>query len=815
MGCTFNRVTVIGAGTMGAAIAAHLANVGVPSYLLDIVPTELTAKEKEGGLTLDHPAVRNRIVNEGWQRCSQARPANLFTKDEAELVTLGNLEDNFGWVGESDWIVEAIVERLGVKQQLMARIERARKPGSIVSSNTSGIPIKDIAEGRSDDFKAHLLGTHFFNPVRYLKLLEIIPHAGTRPEAVERMREFATRTLGKGVVIAKDTPNFIANRFFSIFGSYVLNYAVDNGYSVEETDLLTGPLIGRTKAATFRLFDLVGFDIHAQVCGNLYLAIPHDPYRETLHHAKSLALIDAMLERKWLGDKTGQGFYKRMDTKEGRQFWPLNLETMEYLPPAKPRFESVGKHRNVADVGERIKLLCAEAWQEPGRSQDRAARFIWNVIAFGLNYAASIVPEVTDDIQSIDKACRWGYGWELGPFEIWDALGVDNAVKRMEADGMAVVPWVKQMLAAGNTSFHKKENGRLTYYDPAGKHYVAATVDPRAIDLKALKSEGKRIIARNPSASLVDMGDGVLCLEFHTKSNALDMDVSSMMARASQELEGEWVGLVIGNQGEHFSAGANLSMLAEGAEKGAWGQVELAVKMAQDGAMALQHSPKPVVSAPFSTTIAGGAEAMMGASAICAAAESNVGLVEARVGLLPAGGGCKELVRRVVSPVARSSPDVNPLPLLQRIFDTIATAKVSACAEEARQWGFLAPADRIVMNPDHLLHEAKRLVLEMAEWGYRPSVRGKEIWAMGVNGLAALEVMIWSMQQAGFASEHDSLVASKIAHVLCGGKLAKPQWVDAQYILDLEREAFMSLLGEHKTIDRVRHMLSTGSPLRN
>jgi 3-hydroxyacyl-CoA dehydrogenase len=815
MGSGVNRAAVIGAGTMGAAIAAHLANVGVPSYLLDIVPRELTPKERESGMTLDHAAVRNRIVNEGWQRCVQTRPASLFTKDTAELVTLGNLEDNLGWVGEADWIVEAIVERLDVKQQLMARIEPVRKPGSIVSSNTSGIPIKQIAEGRSEDFKAHLLGTHFFNPVRYLKLLEIIPHAGTRPEVVERMRDFATLTLGKGVVIAKDTPNFIANRFFSVFGSYMLNYAVDNGYTVEEVDLLSGPLIGRTKAATFRLFDLVGFDIHAQVCGNLYLAIPHDPYREELHHAKGLALINAMLERKWLGDKTGQGFYKRVESKEGRQFWPLNLETMEYEPPAKPRFESVGKYRNAADAGERIKLLCAEAWQAPGRSQDRAAMFVWNVIVFGLNYAASIVPEVTDEIQSIDHACKWGYGWELGPFEIWDALGVDDSVERMEAEGRTVVPWVKEMLGAGYTRFHKRENGRLFFYDPAGKNYVSAKVDSRRIDLKALKSDEKRIIADNPSASLMDIGDGVLCLEFHTKSNALDMDVSRMMARARQELDGDWVGLVIGNQGEHFSAGANLAMLAEGAERGDWGQVELAVKMAQDGAMALQHSPKPVISAPFGMTLAGGAEAMMGTSAICAHAEANIGLVEARVGLLPAGGGCKELVRRVVSPMAASAPEVNLLPLLQRIFDTIATAKVSTCAEEARQWGFLTPGDRIVMNPDHLLHEAKRQVLVMAERRYRPLLHGQEVWAMGANALAALEVMIWGMKQAGFASEHDALVAGKIAYVLCGGKLARPQWVEAQYILDLEREMFMSLLGEQKTVDRIRHMLNTGSPLRN
>jgi 3-hydroxyacyl-CoA dehydrogenase len=807
MGYTINRVTVIGAGTMGAAIAAHLANVGIPAYLLDIVPRELTPEEEDKGLTLDHPAVRNRIVNEGWQRCVKARPANLFTKDAAERVTLGNLEDHFDWVGEADWIVEAIVEQLDVKQQLMARIEEVRKPGSIVSTNTSGIPIKDIAEGRSDDFKAHFLGTHFFNPPRYLKLLEIIPHEQTQSELLEFMKEFGTRTLGKGVVFCKDTPNFIANRLFSMVGAHTLNYVLDNGYTVEEVDVLTGPIVGHPKAATFRLYDLVGLDIHVRVCSNLYPAIPHDPYREELKHEKSNTFLEAMLERKWLGNKTKQGFYKRVETEEGRQFWALDLETLEYQPPTKPRFESVGKHRDAEDVGERIKRLCAE--------DDRAAQFIWNITAFGLNYAASIVPEVADDILSIDNANKWGFNLELGPFETWDALGVAESVERMEAEGMTVTPWVKDMLAAGHTSFYRKENGRLCYYDPASKDYVAAEADPRAIVIKDLKADEKRIIAHNPSASLVDMGDGVLCLEFHSKMNALDTDISKMMLQASQELEQDWAGLVVGNQGEHFSAGANLFMLAVGAQQGEWEQVEAAVKMAQDGAMALRYSPKPVVSAPFNMVLAGGAEVMMGASAICAAAESYIGQVEAGVGLVPAGGGCKELVRRVVSPVAKNTPNADLLPFMQRIFETIAMAKVSASAEEARQWGFLTPADRIVVNRDHLLHEAKRMVLEMAGSDYRPLVRGKAIWAMGANGLAALEVMVWGMKEAGYASEHDALIANKTAYILCGGKLARPQWVDAQYILDLEREAFLSLLGEQKTMDRMWHMLNTGKPLRN
>lgn len=802
-----NRVAVVGAGTMGAAIAAHLANAGIPVYLLDIVPRKLTAKEEKKGLTLDNPAVRNRIVNEGWQRCLKARPANLFAKDIAERVTLGNLEDNFDWLGEVDWIIEVIVERLDIKQQLMARLDGVRGPNCIVSTNTSGIPIKDIAAGRSDEFKAHFLGTHFFNPPRYLKLLEVIPHAQTRPEIVRFMKEFGARTLGKGVVVCKDTPNFIANRFISVSGAYTLNYALDNGYTVEEVDRLTGPVIGHPKTATFRLYDLVGIDVMAHVNTNLYPAIPDDPYRQVLEHPQSTALIQAMVEHKWLGNKTKQGFYKRVQTEEGRQFWVLNPETMEYQPPTKPKFESVGKHRKVEDTGERIKRLCAE--------DDRGGKFIWATTAFGLNYAASVIPEIADDIVSIDNANKWGFNHELGPFEIWDALGVAETVERMEAEEMQVTPWVKEMLAAGHTSFYKTVNGELRMYDPASKSYVAVEKDARAVSLRDIKADERRVIAENPSASLLDMGDGVLGLEFHSKMNALDDDIFKLMGRAREELDKDWVGLVIGNQGEHFCAGANIFVVAVAAQQGEWEQLEAVIKRAQDALMNFRYSPKPVVSAPFGMVLGGGAETVMGASAVCAAAESYIGQVEAGVGLVPSAGGCKELVRRVISPVVKKTPAADPLPFMQQIFERVAMAKVSASAVEAQQWGFLAPGDRIVMNRDHLLYEAKQMVLNMAEAGYRPPVRGKEIWAMGANGLAALEIMVWSLKEAGYASEHDALVANKTAYILCGGKLTKPQWVDPQYILDLEREAFLSLLGEQKTLDRIWHMLNTGKPLRN
>ena len=801
-----DRVAVIGAGTMGAAIAAHLANAGIPSVLLDIVPRELTPEEEAKGLTLEDPQVRNRIVRQGWERCLKARPPNLFTADRADYVTLGNLEDNFDWVGEADWIIEAVVERLDVKQQVMARIDEVRKPGSIVSTNTSGIPIQAIAEGRSDDFQAHFLGTHFFNPPRYLKLLEIIPHEQTLPEVLEFMKEFATRTLGKGVVVCKDRPNFIANRFFSVTGAYIINYALEHGYTVKEVDTLTGPIIGRPKTATFRLLDLVGLDVMVHVNNNLYEAIPHDPYREQLKHPKTVALIEGMVERGLLGNKAGQGFYKRVTQDGKREFWELDLETLEHRPPSKPRFESVGKHKDVEDVGERIKRLCAE--------EDRAAEFIWRITAFGLNYAAHIIPEVADDILSVDNAIKWGFNHELGPFEIWDALGVPETVERMEAEGMEVTPWVKEMLAAGHTTFYKREDGQLLYYDPARKGYVAAPSDPRVILLKDIKADRRRVIAENPSASLVDLGDGVLCLEFHSKMNSLDTDIFEMMVRAREELEKDWAGLVIGNQGEHFCAGANLMLVGMAAQQGEWEQLEAIVKQGQEAILAFRYSPKPVVSAPFGMVLGGGAEVMMGASAICAAAESYIGQVEVGVGLIPAAGGCKELLRRVVSPVVRYAPNADPLPFLQKIFEMVALAKVAGSAEEARQWGFLTQADRVVMNRDHLLHEAKRMVLELAESGYRPPIR-ERVWAMGANGLAALEIVVWSMKEAGWASEHDALIADKLAYVLCGGKLSQPQWVDDRYILDLEREAFLSLLGEQKTLERIWHMLQTGKPLRN
>lgn len=802
-----DRAAVIGAGTMGAAIAAHLANVGIPVYLLDIVPDKLTPDEEKRGLTLSHSAVRNRIAHMGLERAKKAKPANFVTEMAAERVTIGNVEDNFEWIGQVDWIVEAIVEHLPTKQALMARIEAVRKPGSIVSSNTSGLPIAAIAEGRSADFKAHFLGTHFFNPPRYLKLLEIIPTADTAPAVRDFMVRFGERTLGKGVVICKDTPNFIGNRLISIAAAYAINYALEHGYTVEEVDNISGPLIGRPKTATFRLADLVGLDVSQFVAKNLYDLIPHDPYREILRAPKLFRLREAMMERNWLGNKSGQGFYKEMRSSDGqREFWSLDLNTLEYKPPQKVRFESVGQARNVADLGERLRLLVA--------AEDRAGQYIWATLSYFLAYTAAVLPEIADDLVAVDNDVKWGFAHELGPFEVWDALGVRATVERMESEDKHVALWVKEMLAAGYETFYQRENGRAVgFYDFKSGSYKPLPARPNVIVLKDLKAAGKTIKA-GYAASVVDLGDGVACVEFHSKANALDIPETLEIIRFGlDEVNRNFEGLVIGNQGEHFCAGANIFNIVATAAQGLFDQLDQGVRMMQSLMMDLRYNPRPVVVAPFGMTLGGGAEVAMAGARICASAETYMGLVEVGVGIIPAGGGCKELVRRIVTPAMRT-PGVNVLPFLRRAFEQIGLAKVSTSAEEAREMGFLTECDRVIANPDHVLAEAKRLVLQLVADGYRPPVRAK-LYAAGRDALAALNLAIYSMQQGGYASEHDAKIGRKLAHILCGGDLSSPQWVDEQYFLDLEREAFLSLAGEPKTQERLWHMLQQGKPLRN
>lgn len=806
MGYSINRVAVIGAGTMGAAIAAHLANVGIPSYLLDIVPRALTPEEEKSGLTLEHPKVRNRIVNAGLERCLTARPANFYVEDNAALITPGNLEDNFDWIREVDWVIEAIVERLDVKQGLMSRIDEVRRPDTIVSTNTSGIPIHQIAEGRSQAFQEHFMGTHFFNPPRYLKLLEVIPHEKNSAELIAFMQEFGTRVLGKGVVICKDTPNFIANRMLAIAGAYGLNYALDQGYTIEEVDVITGPAIGRPKTATFRLNDLVGIDVMAHVSRNLYGAIPHDPHRGVLEHEKVTALIGAMVEKGWLGNKAGQGFYRKTFVAGERQFWILDPETMDYAAPVKPRFDSIGAARKEQDVGKRLSLLAY--------AEDRAGAYAWYVLSRMVVYAASCIPETSDDIVSVDNACRWGFRWELGPFETWDAIGVSRSIERLRREGVEIPVWVDQMLAGGCETFYQKENGRTVgYYDPASKAYRPLPVDPDIVSIGDLKADGKEL-NRNSGASLMDMGDGVLLLEFHSKANALDDDIFNMALTALDELEKhEWKGLVIGNQGEHFCAGANIFVIAVAAQQGQFDLIDAAVRKMQRIMQGLRYSPKPIVAAPFGMVLGGGCEIVLAASRAVAAAETYIGLVEVGVGLVPAGGGCKEIVRRVISPPMQI-PNTQVQAFLQRAFEQIGLAKVATSAAEARRMKILTERDRIVVNQDFLLAEAKHAVLEMVREGYRPPAPQK-IYAAGRDAYAALQIALHQFHEAGYASDHDVVIAKELGRVLTGGELSAPNWVDERHILDLEREAFVALCREPKTIERIWYMLQHNRPLRN
>ena len=789
-----DRVGIVGAGTMGGGIAAHLANIGIPVTLLDIVPPDLSDAEKH------NPAARNKIVNSLYDRMTKARPANLARADRGDLITVGNLDDDFEMLADCDWIIEVIIEQLAPKQALMERLEAIRKPRAIVSSNTSGIPIGQIAAGRSDEFRAHFLGTHFFNPPRYLKLLEIIPTADTAPEVVDYMKRFGSETLGKGVVVCKDTPNFIGNRFFAVASSYGLEHALQNGYTIPEVDAITGPTIGRPKTATYRLLDLVGLDVMAHVNNNLYDAVPQDEYREALRPERTSALMQAMLDKKWLGNKVGQGFYKEQRVNGVREFWTLNPTSMEYEATPKIRFESMGAVRNVEDLGQRLRKLLG--------FDDRAAQYARDLLYYGFAYAAYVAPEIAYKLSDVDDAMRWGFSHEAGPFEMWDMLGVAETAAKMEAQGLTIAPWVKEMLATGHDCFYK--NGSV--YDFATKTYRAKEADKHIILVKDLRAAGQTV-EHNDSASLHDMGDGVALYEFHAKMNVIDQDIIDMAFKALERLDSDFDALVIGNNGDHFCAGANLFAVGVAAASGHFDALDKMIRALQTATFQLRHAPKPVVTAPHQMALGGGVEMAMAGWEAVADHEVYMGLVEFGVGLIPAGGGCKEIVRRKVNPTMRAA-NGDVLPPLQEAFEQIALAKVGASAWEARSLGYLTPQDTIVMNSDHRLARAKQRALQLVEAGARPP-EVEQIYAAGRDALYALKLGVKSLHWGGFASEHDAKIAGKLAYVLTGGDLSAPAWVDPWYILDLEREAFLSLLGEDKTRERMMHMLQTGKPLRN
>jgi 3-hydroxyacyl-CoA dehydrogenase len=792
---TIRKAAVIGSGVMGSSIAAHLANVGIPTLLLDIVPNGLTPAEEAKGLTLEDKAVRNRIVETAKSKLLKQKPSPLTVKENLSLIDVGNLEDDLDKLKDVDWIIEVVVENLNIKQKVFEQVDRYRREGSIVSSNTSGISIRAMADGRSEDFKAHFLGTHFFNPPRYLKLLEVIPTEHTLPEVVDYMSTFGEETLGKGVVICKDTPNFIANRI----GTYGLQVTVremlNRRYSIGEIDSVTGPIIGRPKSATFRTLDVVGLDTFVHVANNVRENVD-DPNEKEVFVIPEF--IQAMVDKGWIGSKSGQGFF----LKQGKEILQLNPETMEYSPREKLKAPSIEQAKLLKSTKQKIKALAY--------AEDRAGEILWALLKTTLLYTAKKTYEIADTIYDVDRAMKWGFGWELGPFETWDAIGLEKSVERMKAEGESIPAWVEDMLAKGHTSFYKEENGKLSFYQYG--EYVPLQVNPKVISLNLLKKQD-RVIKKNNGASLIDIGDDVACLEFHGPNNALGLDVLQMINQAADEVEKNYKGLVLGNQGKNFCVGANIALMLMEAQDDNFFELDLVVRQFHKTMLRMKYMNRPVVAAPFQMALGGGMEVSLACDAIQASMETYMGQVEVGVGLIPGGGGNKELLIRYLERVPDGVP-VDLTAVSNQVFKLIATAQVSTSAEEARQLSFLRQTDGISVNGDHLLHDAKQKVLTLFNQGYRAPAPRK-IPVSGEAGYAAMAMGAETMKMSGYASDHDVKIAKKLAYVLSGGFLPQGTEVDEQYLLDLEREAFLSLLGEPKTQQRMQYMLAKGKPLRN
>jgi 3-hydroxyacyl-CoA dehydrogenase len=801
------KVAVLGAGTMGARIAAQLANAGIPCYLLDIAPTELNAAETKKRLALDSAAVRNRIVLAGLEAAKKSRPAAFFTEETARLVTPGNFEDNLGWCGEVDWIIEAVAENLEIKRGLYARVEAVRKPRTIVTSNTSGLPIHLIAEGRSEDFQLHWAGTHFFNPPRYMKLVELIPGPKTRPEVMESLEEICDLRLGKGVVVAKDTPNFIANRIGTYAMLNVLRQMQALGMTIEEVDACTGPAIGQPKSATFRTADIVGLDVLVHVVRNIYDSIPNDESRENY---RLPALLEEMMKRGWLGDKTGGGFYKRVKKGGESEILTLDWQAMEYRPKKKAKFGSIEAGKGVEDTRARLRALVAPVIE--GKGVDVANQFLWGSLSESCLYAARRVPEIANSIVDVDRAMRWGFAWELGPFEVWDAIGVEKMAGAIEREGKQIPPIVSRVLASPKRSFYEHEKGSTRYFDLATGALAPMPETPGIIILKSL-TDRTPVVQSNAGASLIDLGDGVVCCEFHSKMNSIGGDLVAMIHAGIARLGKEFEAMVIGNQAPNFSVGANLMLVLIGAQEGEWDDIHMAVRQFQRANMAIKYAPRPVVAAPQGMALGGGCEISLHSARIHAAAETYIGLVETGVGLVPGGGGTKEMLIRA-NEHAAGAEDLDLFHALKPIFQNIAMAKVSTSGEEARALGYLRPSDLIAMNRDRQIADAKQTALAMVRAGYHPPAPA-EIRVLGEEFLAAAKLAIHTLMRGEFASAHDAVVSRKVASILAGGTITAPQVVSEQYVLDLEREAFVSLCGERKTQERIAFTLKTGKPLRN
>jgi len=793
---TIKKVAVVGSGIMGSGIACHFANIGVEVLLLDIAPNELTEAEAKKGLTLESKVVRNRIVNDHLANALKSKPSPIYHQKFASRITTGNTTDDMSKIASVDWIIEVVVERLDVKKIVFEQIEKFRKPGTLVTSNTSGIPIHFMSEGRSEDFQQHFCGTHFFNPARYLKLFEIIPGPKTSIEVLDFLNNYGEKFLGKTSVLAKDTPAFIGNRI-GIFGIQSLFHLVkEMDLTIEEVDKLTGPVIGRPKSATFRTVDVVGLDTLVHVANGLYQGVPNDEAHDLF---KLPDFITKMIENKWLGSKTGQGFYK----KEGKEILSLDLNTLEYRAAKKANFATLELTKTIDKPIDRFKVLV--------KGKDKAGEFYRKSFGAMFAYVSNRVPEITDDLYKIDDAMKAGFGWENGPFEIWDAVGVQKGIELLKAEGLTNASWVDEMLASGSNSFYSVKEGATYYYDIASKSQKKVPGQDSFIILNNIRETKK--VWSNSGAVIQDLGDGILNLEFRSKMNTIGGDVLTGINKAIDLAEKEYGGLVIGNQGANFSVGANIGMIFMMAVEQEYDELNMAIKMFQDTMMRVRYSSIPVVVAPHGMTLGGGCEMSLHADKIVAAAETYIGLVEFGVGVIPGGGGSKEMALRASDLFRKNDVELN---VLQEYFLTVAMAKVSTSAYEAFDLGILQHGkDVVVVNRDRQIAEAKKHALLMAEAGYTQPIRRKDVKVLGKQALGMFLVGTDQMKAGSFISEHDKKIANKLAYVMAGGDLSEPTFVTEQYLLDIEREAFLSLCTERKTLERIQFMLTKGKPLRN
>ncbi len=794
------KIAILGSGVMGSRIACHFANIGVEVLLLDIVPKEPTPQETGKGLTLESPQVRNRIVNDALAAAVSSNPSPLYKKAFQGRIKTGNFDDHLKDIAQCDWVLEAVVENLAIKQSLYEKVEKFRKPGTIISTNTSGIPVKLLTQGRSDDFRKHFCGTHFFNPPRYLKLLEIIPGTETDPDIVKFLSHYGELYLGKDSVLCKDTPAFIANRVGIYAIMEILHSVGKLGLTVEDVDKLTGPIIGRPKSATFRTGDVVGLDTLINVSNNLFAGLPHDERKEVF------ALPDflkKMGENKWLGDKTGQGFYKKVkNEKGGSDILSLDLQSFEYKPQVKTKFSTLEATKPIEDLKKRLKVLLA--------GQDKAGEFYRIVFGGLFSYVSNRIPEIADEVFRIDAAMCAGFGWDLGPFEMWDAIGMKNALPVMEQLGHKPASWVGEMLAGGNETFYKTQGGTRLYYDIPSKSYKPIPGREAFIILEDLKP-GK-VVWGNAECSVIDIGDGILNCEFHSKMNTMGSGVIQGINKAIELAEAGYNGLVIGNQAPNFSAGANLAILLMYAIEQDWDEINMMIKVFQNTTMRARFSAVPVVVAPHGLALGGGCELSLHADRVVAAAETYTGLVELGVGLIPAGGGTKEMTLRLSDSFEEGDVMLNSL---RNTFLTIGQAKVSTSAHEAFDLGFYRKGDLIAINKTLQIAEAKKQAITLYEAGYTMPQPRKDIKVLGKQGLGIVYVGAASMREGNYISDYDKVLSEKLGYVMCGGDLSQPTNVSEQYLLDLEREAFLSLCGEKKTLERIKFMLENGKPLRN